>query len=77
MFVITGLVPSQIVQTKSKSHDKFNSFVIITIMYRIGHWSCELKNVFHKCRETVKITKARIQFIPFGYIRYEMESKRS
>ena len=50
---------------KSKSHNKFNPFRIITVPNRIGSWSYELKNIFPQYRQAFRTTKVGIQFIPF------------
>ena len=63
--IITKLLLSQVAQTKSKLHNEFGSFRIMTIIHRICSWSYELKNVFRKRRETIRIAKTMIQFIPF------------
>ena len=71
---IYELVLSQVVQTKSKSRNKFNFFRIMAIIHGIDSCSYELKNIFLNCRETVRITKARIQFIPFRDARRKEEA---
>ena len=60
------LVLSQMDQIKSKLGNKFNSFRILKIALIIGSWSNELKNIFPKCRETLRNAKAKIKFIQFG-----------
>ena len=60
------LVLSQMDQIKSKLGIKFNSFRILKITLIIGSWSNELKNIFIKCRETLRNAKAKIRFIQFG-----------
>ena len=60
------LVLSQIDQIKSKLGIKFNSFRILKITLIIGSWSNELKNIFLKCRETLRNAKAKIRFTQFG-----------
>ena len=45
--------------TKSKLRNEFGFFRIMTIMHKIGCGSLELKNVFLKCRETLRISRRK------------------
>lgn len=43
---------------------------LLQFIHRFGSWSYELKNVFLKCSEAVRVSKAKIKFIPFRYSRW-------
>lgn len=53
------LALSQVALAKSKSSNEFDFFRIMTIMHKIGCGSYELKNVFLKCRETLRISRRK------------------
>ena len=48
---------SLVALTKPKSRNEFDFFRIMTIMHKIGCGSYELKNIFLKYRETIRISR--------------------
>ena len=57
MEIVLELTFFWVTQTKSKSHNKFNSFRIMTIISRIGSWSYDMKNFF---RNIDKLSELRM-----------------